>query len=229
MEFKVDLSAEQKKANIFTLIALATMIVGSLGLDQITKNVAEENLLVWADQENLKEYQGRRYPVWSLGQLTSPIEDQSFFLGFNFNYVRNQGAAWGFLSDWDDAYRIPFFYIVTFLAVIIIGMYLRTTPLSHRLARFALALILSGALGNFTDRLFRGYVVDFLDFRWVFPFPFSLQFSIDFLNFQVNANSWRYNFPNFNWADSVITVGVMLLLYDMLILERLRKNNIRSD
>lgn len=233
----VQLSSLQQRAQKLSIIAMIIMIVGSVGLDQITKYVAENNLMVWENPENLKEYRGRRYPVWDVGKLTAFNDsDPSFYLAFSFNYVRNQGAAWGFLSNWDDAYRVPFFYLVTFVAVCIIFMYLRTTPLSHRLARFTLALILSGALGNFVDRIFRGYVVDFLDFRWVFPFPFHLKFNIDFfpeflgfLNIKVDSLAWRYNFPNFNWADSAITVGVILLIYDMLVLEYLRKKELESD
>jgi len=193
--------------------------------------------MFWQNEESHKEYQGQRYPVWSTWELSSPLdENPGFYLGFNFNYVRNQGAAWGFLSDLDDTYRIPFFYMVTLVAVLVILGYLKSTPPSHRLARFTLTLILSGALGNFLDRIIRGYVIDFLDFRWVVPFGFQMNWSIDFfpgfldfLNFKVNTNAWRYNFPNFNWADSAITVGVFLLIIDMLILEHLRKKQAEAD
>jgi signal peptidase II len=64
-------------------------------------------------------------------------------------------------------------------------------------------LILSGAIGNFLDRVRFGYVIDWIDVRW-------------------NLLGWRYDFPNFNFADSCITVGVSFLLVDMLILEGLR-------
>ena len=233
----IQLTPIQEKAQKLSIIAMIVMIVGSVGLDQITKYVAESNLMVWENPENLKEYRGRRYPVMDLGELAAPESDEpSFFLAFSFNYVRNQGAAWGFLSNWDDAYRIPFFYLVTLIAVGIIFMYLKTTPLSHRLARFTLALILSGALGNFADRITRGYVVDFLDFRWVFPLPFHMKVNIDFfpeflsfLNVSIDSVAWAYNFPNFNWADSAITVGVILLIYDMIVLEYLRKKEISTD
>ncbi|MFK7824770.1 MAG: signal peptidase II [Oligoflexales bacterium] len=233
----IQLTPIQERAQKLSVIAMIVMVIGSLGLDQVTKYVAEGNLMVWEHQEDLKEYRGRLYPVWEAGELSAVDSvDPSFYLAFNFNYVRNQGAAWGVLSNWDDSYRIPFFYLVTFVAVCIIFMYLRTTPLSHRLARFTLALILSGALGNFTDRIFRGYVVDFLDFRWEFPLPFHIKINIDFfpdflsfLNLNIDSIAWRYNFPNFNWADSAITVGVILLIYDMLVLEYLRKKELSTD
>ncbi|NRA45518.1 MAG: signal peptidase II [Oligoflexales bacterium] len=232
----IHLTPIQERAQKLSIIAMIVMIIGSVGLDQVTKYVAESNLMVWENPENLKEYRGRRSPVMDIGELSADQNDPSFFLAFSFNYVRNQGAAWGFLSDWDDAYRIPFFYLVTLVAVCIIFMYLKTTPLSHRLARFTLALILSGALGNFADRIVRGYVVDFLDFRWVFPLPFHVKINIDFfpdflgfLNMNIDSIAWAYNFPNFNWADSAITVGVILLIYDMIVLEYLRKKELSAD
>lgn len=194
----------------FELLAFILVILGSLAIDQGTKHIAEGNLKVWADDSDLKLYKGKRYPLVDFGNWSQVGEDPQFYLRFSFNYVRNQGAAWGFLSDMDDTYRIPFFYLVTILAIGIIGMYIKSTPVHHRLARFALILILSGALGNLTDRILLGYVIDFIDVGWVFPVPFS-----DF--------SWRYNFPNFNWADSCITVGVSFLIFDMIFLESKRK------
>ena len=122
------------------------MLIGSVGLDQITKIQAERKLLVWENPNSAKIYQGRTFPVWSIGEEPHAPEDPlDFYLGFNFNYVRNQGAAWGFLSDLRDSIRVPFFYIVTLLATLIICLYLKSTPYHHRTARYALALVLSGA------------------------------------------------------------------------------------
>ena len=228
---------ELMRADRWSILALAILVMGSIGLDQITKYAAEKNLMIWSSNENLKEYQGKRFPIWQTGSLSSTSTSRSqFYLSFSLNYVRNQGAAWGFLSDWDDVYRVPFFYVVTLVAVIIIFLYLYSTPHSHRLARFTLALILSGAIGNFIDRVWRGYVIDFLDFRWVLPLPLDLNLKIDFFpsyldffNFELNTNAWKYNFPNFNWADSMITVGVIFLIFDMIVLEYLRKNRFLSE
>jgi signal peptidase II len=120
--------------------------------------------------------------------------------------VRNLGAAWGALSNLPDNIRVPFFYVVTIVAVFIIGLYIRSTPVEHRLAIFSLGLILSGAIGNFIDRLRLGYVIDWIDVRW-------------------NLVGWRYDFPNFNIADSAISVGVAFLLFDMAVLETLRRRS----
>jgi signal peptidase II len=177
------------------------MIIGSLGLDQVSKHHAQTHLMTWSDAKDLAMYQGQRHPVWSAGEAQ---DGSTTFVSISTNYVRNLGAAWGALAGLPEAVRVPFFYLVTVVAVVIIGLYLRATPPSHRLAIFSLNLILSGAIGNFIDRVRLGYVIDFIDVRW-------------------NLAGWRYDFPNFNFADSCITVGVTLLMVDMLILEAVRR------
>ena len=121
----------------------------------------------------------------------------------------------------DDRVRVPFFYAITIIATLVILLYWRQTPVSHRLVRFALALIFSGAIGNFTDRFSLGYVIDFIDVRWLIPLPFAINLSWDFfpsflgfLNQNINISAWQYNFPNFNWADSMVTIGVSLIIID---------------
>jgi signal peptidase II len=187
------------RAKRLAIACLALMIIGSIGLDQVTKLHAQNRLMQWSDATNPAEYKGWRYPLFQTG-----TPEEGGYLALSTNYVRNLGAAWGALSQLPDGVRVPFFYLVTIAAVVIIIVYMRSTPAHHRLANFALALILSGAIGNFIDRLRLGYVIDWIDVRW-------------------NLLGWRYDFPNFNFADSCITVGVSLLAVDMMILESLRK------
>ena len=181
------------------------MIIGSIGLDQASKFNSEETLMAWSHESDPNLYKGQRYPIVAYGS-NLPGDESKFYLSFGFNYVRNLGAAWGALSSMPDNIRVPFFYFVTVVAVFIIALYIRSTPVEHRLAIFSLGLILSGAIGNFIDRLRLGYVIDWIDVRW-------------------NVLGWRYDFPNFNIADSAITVGVTLLIFDMMILETIRKKN----
>jgi signal peptidase II len=109
---------------------------------------------------------------------------------FHLTYVRNKGAAFGILSD--SAIRVPFFITVSTVALLAIFWYYRRLRDDQRLAMFALALVFSGAAGNLIDRIRFGEVIDFLDVFW-------------------KTHHW----PAFNVADSAITVGVTLLIWEM--------------
>lgn len=138
-----------------------------------------------------------------LDQWTKVVIEKKFFLHealpvisglFDITYVRNTGAAFGMMADWNPAFRVPFFYIVPVVALALIGIYFWKIPKKDRLLAWALTLVIAGAFGNLLDRLRLGYVVDFL--------LFHLQY--------------KHQFPAFNVADSAITVGVGLMLIDML-------------
>lgn len=109
---------------------------------------------------------------------------------FNLTYVRNTGAAFGFLANADPAFRVPFFLIVPVIAMIVLGFLYRDLPQDAKWRTLALGLVSGGALGNLIDRVRLGYVVDFLDFHY--------------MN--------KYFFPAFNVADTAICIGVGLLL-----------------
>lgn len=194
---------------VLSLLSLVLVLASAVLLDQLSKRSAERSLLLWEHPENTRQYQGRPYFVWSTAEATPDRGSSKFYLYFGFNYVRNQGAAWGMLSNLRDSIRVPFFYGMTAVAVLLIFYYLFTTPFDHRLARFALVLILSGALGNFIDRLRVGYVIDWIDVRW-------------------NIGGWFYYFPNFNIADSCISIGVFCLLLDASLLEYLRRRRLKN-
>lgn len=114
---------------------------------------------------------------------------------FHLTYIRNQGAAFGILSN--SAFRVPFFIVVAAIALLAILWYMKQLRNDQQLAAFALALIFSGALGNLIDRVRLGEVIDFLDVFW-------------------NHHHW----PAFNVADSAICVGVGLLILEMWLEER---------
>lgn len=138
-----------------------------------------------------------------LDQVTKQLIVNKFFLGesvevirgfFSFTYVRNKGAAFGFLHTAPEAFREPFFLLVPIIAIFVLGYLYYHTKLEDRLSHWALALILSGALGNLIDRIRFGYVVDFID---------------------VYHQRWGH-WPAFNIADSAIVVGVGLLFIQSL-------------
>ncbi len=184
------------------VIYLYLIVLVSVVLDQLTKFHAQEKLMVWSGEGDPTSYLGRRFLLWSTG-LEGVGTVDNLYLSLSTNYVRNVGAAWGALSGLPEHIRVPFFYVVTAVAVTVIALYLRSTPPSHSLARYALTLVFSGAIGNFIDRIRLGYVIDWIDVRW-------------------NILGWSYDFPNFNVADSAITLGVILLIWDTLVLESKR-------
>ena len=107
-----------------------------------------------------------------LDQLTKLLITSSFNYGdvheitFYFNLVRvhNHGAAFSFLSDAGGWQRWALSAVAGIVSVGII-IWISRVPSNKLIERVALALILGGALGNLSDRLMLGYVVDFLDFR----------------------------------------------------------------
>lgn len=112
---------------------------------------------------------------------------------FEFEYTRNQGAAFGLLSDGDSPMRVPFFILVSLVAIGVIIMMLRGVDRRDYLSIVALAFIAGGALGNFIDRVSYGWVIDFIVWK------------------ATDAYRW----PTFNIADAFISVGVSLLILQM--------------
>jgi signal peptidase II len=110
---------------------------------------------------------------------------------FNLVLVHNTGAAFSFLSDAGGMQRWLFSIIAISASVWIIWL-LRRHAMQWLFA-LALSMILGGALGNLIDRISYGYVVDFLQFHWD-----------------------DHYFPAFNLADSAITGGAFLLIFDSL-------------
>lgn len=122
---------------------------------------------------------------------------------FNIVYVLNPGAAFSFLHDMNESYRRLFFITVTIIAIFVV-LYIFAREKS-KINTAGFALILSGAIGNLIDRIIIGKVVDFLDFYYK-----------------------TYHFPAFNVADSCITIGVALIIIDMLFFSKKRDNDKKS-
>jgi len=111
----------------------------------------------------------------------------------HLTHVRNSGAAFGVLNGVDFPYKSAVLALVATAAFVGIAVYAARTSTHERLARFGLALILAGAVGNLIDRLALGSVVDFVD---------------------VIFGTWH--FWAFNVADSAITLGVVAMMIDMM-------------
>ena len=103
---------------------------------------------------------------------------------FYLTYTHNEGAAFSILTG----QRI-FLIVIAITILVILFNYIRKNKTKNKVETVAFSLIIGGSLGNLIDRIIRGYVVDFLDFK-----------------------IFGYNYPIFNIADTFIVVGVFLLL-----------------
>jgi signal peptidase II len=111
----------------------------------------------------------------------------------DFTHVRNTGAAFGILSAAEFPFKTALLALVAASALIGVGMYAARLAQHQLAARIGLSLIIGGAAGNLLDRVVVGSVVDFVDVYWR-----------------------TYHFWAFNVADSAITVGVGIMILDML-------------
>ena len=123
--------------------------------------------------------------------------DRSVISGFlNLIYAQNTGVAFSMFDDHGDAGRWGL-SIVAFVAAALVLYFFWRTPRTDDRMMGALALLLAGIVGNVTDRMRLGFVVDFIDAQF---------------------GSWHY--PTFNIADSAICIGAGLLILDMFFSKR---------
>lgn len=116
----------------------------------------------------------------------------------NWTLLHNYGAAFSFLSD-AGGWQRYFFTGLASVVSVIFAIWLLRLPKNTVVLAAAIALILGGAIGNLIDRITLGYVVDFIHVYY--------------------NNS---HFPAFNIADSAITLGTILLIFDTFFLEKHR-------
>ena len=143
-------------------VVLIAVIAAVIGLDQLTK---------WLTVVNLAEYES--FPVW---------QDV-----FHFTYVKNTGMAFGMLKD----HRWVFMVFSTIAIVALIVYLFRFRPES-RWMQISMAMIIGGGIGNMIDRIFLGYVIDFIDVTLI-------------------------NFAVFNVADSFVCVGAGVMIVCLII------------
>ena len=150
----------------------------------------------------------RRIEIWlpiglvALDQLTKAIVRSTLPLHgsvtivpglVDFTRVQNSGAAFGILNATEFPFKTVVIAIVATAALVGVGIYAASLAHHQLIARIGLALIIGGAAGNLLDRIVAGSVVDFVDVYWR-----------------------TYHFWAFNVADSVITIGVAIMILDML-------------
>ena len=145
-------------------IVILIVVIGFV-IDRITKIIAINNLKPIGQKEIIR----------------------GFFL---FTYTQNTGGGWGMFSG-----HMWLFYIVTIIAIGVFIYFMKEINMKEKpLFSIGLALMFAGCLGNFYDRIFQGYVVDFLD-MYIFG----------------------YDFPIFNFADICLTCGAGIIIIYLLI------------
>jgi len=134
-----------------------------LFIDQLSKYIIKENLNLFEKIEIIPHF-------------------------FSINYVQNEGAAWGILSNMSIVLTI-----ISALFIILLNKYINKQNNLNKLSIISYGLLLGGVLGNLIDRILYNYVIDFLDF-----------------------NIFGYNYPVFNIADIGIVIGCILLIINII-------------
>ncbi len=131
---------------------------------------------------------------WARGGLMKVSSIPLWEKVFHFTYVENRGIAFGMFGGG----RIFFILFTLIVLGLLLWFYRKSEPKTGWL-KAGTCLVVSGALGNLIDRIFRGFVVDFLDFRLI-------------------------DFPVFNIADIAVCVGAVLLVIYCFISEEKRED-----
>ncbi|NCB38153.1 MAG: signal peptidase II [Erysipelotrichia bacterium] len=166
---------------IYTVVAYPLYVVRNIGY-----HLRSPSVLLYALIFFMLDRATKLLVINNSHQLPINILDNFFSL----TYVKNPGVAFGWFPDW----RLPPI-IMALTMIIIIAYYSLKLPEEERLTRWALALLVGGAIGNLYDRIIYGFVVDFFLFRF-----------------------GSFDFPVFNVADIAIDVGVFMLFIDIFFL-----------
>ncbi|MBJ7255212.1 MAG: signal peptidase II [Akkermansiaceae bacterium] len=148
-------------------------------------------------------------PPWSRDSFDIPIVENFFHLV----RVHNQGVAFGFGNG--TAWAPVVFLIVPLIALSMIRIFWKKGVFSNPLSQIAVAMLLSGILGNLTDRLLQGFLLEDLKSA-EFWHRLSEGYVVDFIAIKIpyydklipSSGGW---WPAFNVADSCICIAAFLL------------------
>ena len=173
---------------------LAALFGLGLAADQVTKFLAVDRLTVAFWRAGAHTLGEKVSAFWRLKYL-EPLATPPFYVYrplWRMIYVENPNAAFGFLSFVPAEARYQLFLVISVLAVGFVFYYYRKLEPGQRFLQISLAFVLAGTVGNLVDRLARRYVIDFIDWYW--------------------WNRPDLRWPTFNVADSMLVVGIALLL-----------------
>jgi len=174
-------------------VLAAIFALGLLG-DQVSKFLAVDRLTTAFQRVGAHTLSEKLSAFWRLRYL-EPLATEPFYVFrplWRMHYVENPNAAFGFMSFVPPEARYRLFLVISALAVGFVGYYYRRLDARQRFLQVSLAFVLSGTLGNLVDRLARRYVIDFVDWYW--------------------WNRPDLYWPTFNVADSLLVVGIAMLL-----------------
>jgi len=127
---------------------------------------------------------------WFIASWLSLHETVAVIPYFNFTMAHNYGAAFSFLSD-AGGWQRWFFIVLAVVISVVLLIWIKGLKSTAKLEAISLSLIIAGAIGNVIDRIYYGYVIDFIDVYY-----------------------GTYHWPAFNVADSAICIGAALLIID---------------
>ena len=142
--------------------------------------------------------------AWAIRRLRFGGEREIIANFLNFAYAQNTGVAFSFLDNHGDAGRYGLSIVAGLAAILVLYYFWRVSSTNDRLLG-ALALLLAGIVGNVTDRLRLGFVIDFID---------------------IQIGGWHY--PTFNVADAAICIGAGLLILDMFFNKKATTENLKA-
>ena len=135
---------------------------------------------------------GDRISKWLVAQRINLHDSIEIVPGFRLTHVQNQGAAFGLFSESPSEWKAAMLILFSVAALAVVSALLWKNGNALNSTAIALSLVFGGALGNLWDRVASGRVIDFLDFY-------------------IGPHHW----PAFNFADSAIVVGALLLLTEI--------------
>jgi signal peptidase II len=171
----------------------AVFTLGVLG-DQWSKFLAVDRLTTAFARTGAHTLGDKLAAFWRLRYLET-LNTPPFYVFrplWRMYYVENPNAAFGFMAFLPPGLRYDLFLIISVLAVGFVVYYYRRLGAHQRFLQVALSLVLAGTVGNLIDRIARRYVIDFIDWYW--------------------WNRPDLRWPTFNLADSMLVVGIAMLL-----------------
>ena len=173
---------------------LAAVFAAGVALDQWTKFLAVERLTTAFARVGAQELPRKIEAFFRLRYL-EPLATPPYYVfrpWWRMNYVENPAAAFSMFSFVPPDLRYRLFLVISVAAVGFVFYYYRRLGPSQRFLQVALAFVLAGTVGNLVDRLARRYVIDFVEWYW--------------------WNRPDLRWPTFNVADSLLVVGIAMLL-----------------